>query len=60
MNNEELYLDWLNNFLTLERFAEYYSMTMADASQAISAGRDDHLITVRTAFYLKRKELNEC
>ena len=59
MNNEALYLDWLNNFLTLDRFAEYYSMTREDASQAINAGRDDHLITVRTEFYLKRKELNK-
>ena len=24
--DRELYLDWVNNFLTVERFAEYYGM----------------------------------
>jgi hypothetical protein len=28
---ESIYLDWKNNFLTLERFAEYYETDVMDA-----------------------------
>ena len=36
---EALYLDWFNNFLTVDRFAEYYAMTPETASRVISIGR---------------------
>lgn len=35
----ELYLDWFNNFLTVERFAEYYGMTQEHAEEIILTGR---------------------
>lgn len=30
---ETIYLDWVNNFLTPARFAEYYETTESDARQ---------------------------
>ena len=36
---ERLYLDWFNNFLTIERFAEYYNMTVEHAEKVIEIGR---------------------
>ena len=36
---ERLYLDWFNNFLTIERFAEYYNMTVEQAEKIIKVGR---------------------
>ena len=35
--NKEMYLDWVNNFLTVERFAEYYSMTVVQATSLIES-----------------------
>ena len=31
MTLEEIYLDWVNNFLTTQRFAEYYGLKIEDA-----------------------------
>ena len=36
---ETLYLDWFNNFLTVERFAEYYGMPVDKAHKVIRIGR---------------------
>ena len=36
---ETLYLDWFNNFLTVDRFAEYYGMTAEKANRVINIGR---------------------
>jgi hypothetical protein len=36
---ETLYLDWFNNFLTVERFAEYYEMPVDKAHRVIRIGR---------------------
>ena len=35
-----LYLDYANNFLTVENFAEYYGLTISEANQIINVGRD--------------------
>jgi hypothetical protein len=35
----EMYLDWFNNFLTIERFAEYYEIRKQTAEYIIRAGR---------------------
>ena len=35
----EMYLDYLNNFLTLKGFAAYYDLTATDALQIITTGR---------------------
>jgi hypothetical protein len=36
---EKIYLDWVNNFLTIEAFAAAYGITEAAASAIIEAGR---------------------
>lgn len=35
----EMYLDWINNFLTIERFAEYYEISVEQAQEIIDIGR---------------------
>ena len=35
----EMYLDWINNFLTVERFAEYYEISLEQAQEIIDMGR---------------------
>jgi hypothetical protein len=37
-----LYLDYVNNFLTVARFAEYYSLQNAKALKIIDLGRKLH------------------
>ena len=37
--HETLYLDYVNNFLTLAAFAEYYGMTESEAADAVDIGR---------------------
>ncbi len=37
--DEDLYLDWVNNFMTIERFAEYYSISKDHAIEIISRAR---------------------
>ena len=36
---EEMYLDWFNNFLSTEKFKEYYNLSMAEAENVIDQGR---------------------
>ena len=36
---KRLYRDWVNNFLTVERFAEYYNLSIEDAEWVIEAGK---------------------
>ena len=36
---EEMYLDWFNNFLSTERFREYYNLGMSEAENIIDRGR---------------------
>ncbi|MGF6139064.1 hypothetical protein [Pseudomonas laurylsulfatiphila] len=35
----EMYLDWLNNFLSVEAFAAHYGLSLDKANQIIEAGR---------------------
>jgi hypothetical protein len=37
--NEEMYLDWFNNFLSIEKFKEYYNLSMVEAENVIDQGR---------------------
>ena len=39
---KDLYLDYLNNFLTVEAFADYYGITISQANTAINIGRIQH------------------
>jgi len=36
---EEMYLDWFNNFLSTDKFREYYNLSMAEAENIIDEGR---------------------
>lgn len=38
----EMYLDWFNNFATVEKFAEYYGITETEAVAIIDAGKKIH------------------
>lgn len=35
----EMYLDYVNNFLTVEKFADHYGITVEHAQQIVDAGR---------------------
>lgn len=39
---QELYLDWCNNFLTIERFAEYHNLSERKAFKIIKLGKQVH------------------
>jgi len=39
---QELYLDWLNNFVTVAGFARYYNITEPAAERKIQIGRKIH------------------
>lgn len=39
---QSMYLDWTNNFLSVECFAEYYNLSYYGAIQVIEIGRDIH------------------
>lgn len=35
----EMYLDYFNNFLSVERFSNYYNLSMLDAFRVIEIGK---------------------
>lgn len=39
MDREAMYLDWFNNFLTVQCFADYYGMTRQEALDLINEQR---------------------
>ena len=39
LNPETIYLDYLNNFMTVEKLAEHYGLTVAEAMVLIDRGR---------------------
>ena len=40
---EAVYLDWVNNFLSINKFAEYYGITEEHALHLINISRDCNL-----------------
>jgi hypothetical protein len=42
MNYAELFRDYFNNFLTVEKFAEFYGFPLSFAHQVIRRGRIEH------------------
>lgn len=42
MDDEELYLDYFNNFLTIDRFAEAWGISKRVAEEIIKRGREIH------------------
>lgn len=41
ITNKELYLDYLNNYLTVERFAKDYNLTVRQAKIVIKLGKEE-------------------
>jgi hypothetical protein len=41
-NLADLYLDWVNNFLTIEKFSEYYGLDEEDAKQLLVLAKKCH------------------
>ena len=39
---EQVYLDWFNNYLTVEKLAEHYNIPVSQAEILINAGRIIH------------------
>jgi len=39
---QEAYLDWVNNYLTVEKYAEHNLLTVDNALKVIEAGREAH------------------
>ena len=35
---ERLYLEWVNNFISIERFCEYFKLTLEQAKKVIKIG----------------------
>lgn len=44
-----MYLDWVNNFLTVGKFAEYYGISEDYAQQIIKIGRIQHELSIEIA-----------
>lgn len=40
---QDIYLDWFNNFLTYQGFAEHYGLSVEEAKQLIDMCRKVHL-----------------
>ena len=38
----DLYLDWVNNFLTIEKFSEYYGLDEEDARDLLKIAKKCH------------------
>jgi len=38
----DLYLDWVNNFLTISRFSEYYGLDEEDAKDLLKLAKKCH------------------
>ena len=41
--NEDIYLEWLNDFISVERIAESYNVERYEIEIMINKGRDEHL-----------------
>ena len=39
---QEFYLDWINNYITLEKIAEHNELTAEDTATLINLGRSYH------------------
>jgi len=50
---QAIYLDWWNNFLTREYFAEHYGLTLEAASELIDAGYRAHESMVQRQHWLE-------
>ena len=39
---KRMYLDWINNFLTIKRFSEYYGISEKLSQEIIKKGKEYH------------------
>ena len=51
--NEEVYLEWLNNFISVERMSEFYNVERYEIELMISQGRNEHLQKFESEAYKK-------
>jgi hypothetical protein len=51
----DLYLDWVNNFLTIERFAEYYGLDEDDAKALLEIAKKSHEQRVEYSKFLEEE-----
>ena len=57
---ENMYLDYFNNFLTVERFAKHYGLCMEQANEIINKGRAINLTRpVVFNYQVKNKKYKE-
>jgi len=51
-----IYLDWVNNFLSVEGFASYYNITVTQANKLIEEGRIIHENSAKKEIKTERYE----
>ena len=51
----DLYLDWVNNFLTIEVFAEYYGLDEEDAKALLQIAKKSHEQRVEYSKFLEEE-----
>jgi hypothetical protein len=51
--NEEVYLEWLNDFLTIQTMADNYGMPSGELEIIINRGRNEHLQKFESEAYKK-------
>jgi hypothetical protein len=51
----DLYLDWVNNFLSIERFAEYYGLDEDDAKALLEIAKKSHEQRVEYSKFLEEE-----
>ena len=51
----DLYLDWVNNFLTIEVFAEYYGLDEEDAKTLLQIAKKSHEQRVEYSKFLEEE-----
>ena len=51
----DLYLDWVNNFLTIEVFAEYYGLDEDDAKALLEIAKKSHEQRVEYSKFLEEE-----
>lgn len=52
----DIYLEWVNNFLTIERFSEYYGLDEDDAKQLLAIAKKSHEQRVEYYKFLKEEQ----
>jgi CO dehydrogenase/acetyl-CoA synthase beta subunit len=51
----DLYLDWVNNFLTIEKFSEYYGLEEDDAKKLLEVAKKSHEQRIEYSKFLEEE-----